>query len=433
MRDSDDATMTERTSRRGANPSVQAAAGLFRLEALRERDRRECAAFDRSPLASFWLVVAICVLLVGSLGVIARLPIARKATVPGRIELQDAGVQLFADGRRTLDALLVDVGDRVQPGTRLAVLASARRAATQKPGALARSLRAQQRALDATREHEVALAQARATAFALEADANLARRRALNVRRTQAAEALRLARAREDRAQALFNQGHAPAALREEATLSRLDYESTLTALEEEQQRLAVSERRIDTDIEAAESELARSLARLQFERERLSAEATRVRREEQQILFSPIDGVVSGVLAQVGATLERDRPVLTLLPEAHHYSAKLWVPAGTAGAVTEGQPVRLLIDAFPHQRFGSIFGRISHVNRSPLPVPAEQLAWNATGPAYEVAITMDTKHRLAVALKPGMTLRADISLEQRSLFELLFESLLSAIDRAAA
>lgn len=98
------------------------------------------------------------------------------------------------------------------------------------------------------------------------------------------------------------------------------------------------------------------------------------------------------------------------------------------AAFVKTGQYVRLLYDGFPYQRFGAGRGKVVQVSQSSIAAAdaAAPLAFNE--PVYVVRVSLTdpavTAFGEQVALKPGMTLKANVLLEERTIFEWIFEPL---------
>ena len=57
----------------------------------------------------------------------------------------------------------------------------------------------------------------------------------------------------------------------------------------------------------------------------------------------------------------------MTLLPDGASLLAELFVPSRAIGFVEPGQRVRLMVDAFPYQRFGTLGGRVETVSQAVL------------------------------------------------------------------
>jgi len=115
----------------------------------------------------------------------------------------------------------------------------------------------------------------------------------------------------------------------------------------------------------------------------------------------------------------------MTIVPTGAKLGAELAVPSSSIGFVKQGQHVRLAIDAFHYQRFGTVSGKIHTVSAS---------AINTQGPngstiaVYPVTVALDASSIVAYGrsepLVSGMTLSARIITEKQSLLEWLFEPL---------
>jgi membrane fusion protein len=95
---------------------------------------------------------------------------------------------------------------------------------------------------------------------------------------------------------------------------------------------------------------------------------------------------------------------------------------------------VRLMIDAFPYQRFGAYGGTVDVVSQAVL-APNEVFGHvPVKEPSYRVTVRLDRQTIDAfgrqVPLQPDMTVQADIVLEERSLVAWLLEPILSVRGR---
>jgi membrane fusion protein len=123
-----------------------------------------------------------------------------------------------------------------------------------------------------------------------------------------------------------------------------------------------------------------------------------------------------------------------TLLPKGGKLEAQLLVPSRAAGFVDEGQTVRLLYDAFPYQKFGFHTGVVSDVSRTVISSTDLPIAPPTQEPVFLITVDLgrqdvDANNQL-YALQSGMTLSADIVLEDRKIWEWVFEPLLGAAEK---
>ncbi|PZP14121.1 MAG: secretion protein HlyD, partial [Sphingomonas hengshuiensis] len=144
----------------------------------------------------------------------------------------------------------------------------------------------------------------------------------------------------------------------------------------------------------------------------------------------APVDGVVTALTARIGQAVSQQQPLLLIVPAHAQRRAELYVPTSAAGFLAPGQPVRLAIDAFPYQRFGTVSARIREISTAAI------TRQGPSGPVPVYLVTADLADASVKAfgrkqpLLPGMTLSARIITEKRSLLEWLFEPLFAVRNR---
>lgn len=196
--------------------------------------------------------------------------------------------------------------------------------------------------------------------------------------------------------------------------LASIDRELEQARLQREQLPVQQSERLSQLKLNLADRE-----------RQRTEVEAQRA-----QVIRAPASGRVTALQASSGQIVDPNRPLLTIVPEGDELRAELFVPSRAIGFVEKGQGVRLMVDAFPYQRFGTYGGTVETVSQAIL-APNEVLGRvSLKEPAYRITVRLERQTIDAfgrqVALQPDMTVQADIVLEGRSLLAWLFEPLLS-------
>lgn len=185
------------------------------------------------------------------------------------------------------------------------------------------------------------------------------------------------------------------------------------------------------SDLQSAEQSLLRNKAA--SERDSASLLAQRAGLEKQRagsaaqqsyVLNAPIDGTVTAVTARTGQAADPKTPLMVVIPRNATLEARLSVPSRAAGFIAAGQPVRLAIDAFPFESFGTIEGTIASV------ASAAQIVQTSGGSqaVYLTDIAIPDPSIQAFGerrrLVSGMSLTARIVTQRRSLFEWLFEPL---------
>jgi membrane fusion protein len=197
-------------------------------------------------------------------------------------------------------------------------------------------------------------------------------------------------------------------------------------------EQLLARRRELPLQTQVAQGELERDMAELAQQQ----AENDSRRRIE---IRAPQDGIVTGVVAQPGQSVNAAVALASLLPADARLQAHLFAPSSAVGFVKPDQPVLLRYQAFPYQKFGLQAGQVAQVSRSPLqsselvgiPLPKAE---GEAEPLYRITVTLDKQAVAAYgreqALAPGMQLEADVLLDRRRLIEWIFEPLLGLASR---
>lgn len=148
-------------------------------------------------------------------------------------------------------------------------------------------------------------------------------------------------------------------------------------------------------------------------------------------VLRAPVAGRVTALTARVGQPAAPNEQLMVIVPANAKLRAELAVPSSAIGFVKRGQEVRLAIDAFPYQRFGTITGKVQTVSVS---------AVNAQGPSgttiavYPITVAFENNSVRAYGrsepLVSGMTLTARIVTEKQTLLQWLLEPLYAVLNR---
>jgi len=165
-----------------------------------------------------------------------------------------------------------------------------------------------------------------------------------------------------------------------------------------------------------------------------LEQRMTQTEGQERYIITAPIAGRVASLTAREGQMATGQAALATLLPEGGQLEAQLLVPSRAAGFVDEGQSVRLLYDAFPYQKFGFHSGVVSDVSRTVISPTDLPIAPAAQEPVFIITVGLDRQdvdaNNQLYNLQSGMTLSADIILEDRKIWEWVLEPILGAAQK---
>jgi membrane fusion protein len=245
------------------------------------------------------------------------------------------------------------------------------------------------------------------------------------------------------RQQLLDKQRERQQRLRDSGHVSAVDLEKSeaeALTLKAEQQTLArqkLQQQRLLDDAQSEQEQMPQNHADQQTllatQISELSQQITQWQNRQAYVIKATRAGIVSNLRARIGqqVTASQQTPLLTLHPEQGALSVQLLVPARAAGFIQQGQRLDIRFDAFPFQKFGIYSGRVTQLSDTVLlPGELQQVPVSVKEPVYLIVAQLDRDTVQAYgrdfALKSGMTLSADIRLEERSLLRWLFDPLYS-------
>jgi membrane fusion protein len=195
----------------------------------------------------------------------------------------------------------------------------------------------------------------------------------------------------------------------------RSQVERDLAAAKLDEPSIALRSRTQVEQVSRQISELREGLAQVESRRE--------------TVIRAPMAGVVTNIAVNRGQSIAADSPLAMVMPKGSGMHVELLVPTRAIGFIKPGQEVVLRYDAFPYERFGQYRGMVSDISRN-VWSPGERIGpISAKEPVYRVDVKLDNQNVSALgqdfALRPGMTVNADLLLEKRTLLEWIFEPVL--------
>ncbi len=350
---------------------------LFRQEVLdRQTDRLRGAVLLSQPLSQTLLTLFLVGCVTAALVFLVRHDYVRKQSVTGVLVPDGGLLELRAPASGSLASLYVTLDDEVQAGAPLFTLRLDHTLAGE--GGVTAQL------LIEVREQQAALRQQMH-----ELDALAVNEQGLLGLRTTALERA--------------------ANLRERGLLAVADYDAVYAQWLQQQSALGrLTLQRADLRSQAAE----------------LRKQEVRMAAEQDTTVRAPVRGRVVNLLRHEGTSVAAGEAVLVLVPEGAALQAELWLPSSASGFVSPGQRVNLRLDAFPYQKFGVQHARVLDIAESAVAPQA------GAPPLFRARAALEREDVLAFGvphpLRPGMTLSADIVVDERSLFEWLLEPLFS-------
>jgi membrane fusion protein len=216
--------------------------------------------------------------------------------------------------------------------------------------------------------------------------------------------------------------------IREEAVLTRRQQLAELDRVRASKLAALAETRRAMERVRAEAGAQSAGLAssRAEIEQRQVNAQA-----EQGYVLIAPVNGVVTAVTARRGQAVDGGQSLMAVVPSNSSPRAELHVPTSAAGFLAIGQEVRLAIDAFPYQRFGTVPARITQISATTV---LHDDASGAAVPVYLVTAELRRPWVMAFGrrqpLLTGMTLSARIVTERQSLLQWLFQPVFAVRNR---
>ena len=417
-------------------------ANLFRPEVLENRQRDWLGSIQLIRPVSLGLLTAFVVataLAVASYLVLGEY--TRKARVSGYLVPDQGVIRLMSPQAATLLEAHAVEGATVRRGDVLFVLSVGQSTLSGDTQAAVRSsLALREQSLQGAARQRGALEQTQLAALDRQIEDM---RRELGSMAAEAdlqRERLTLAQQAQARLESLRNDNFVSSAQVQTKAEEVLGLKAQMQALERQRSAhlreitaLQAQRRELPMRVQAQQGEIDRDLAAL-------AQQAAENEARQRIVVRAPQDGVVTGVLAQVGQTVTPSVAMASLLPANARLQAQLFAPSSAVGFVRPNQQVQLRYQAFPYQKFGHQTGSVALVSRSPLQgtelagLPMQAAANAASEPLYRITVTLDQQsvaaYGQAQALVPGMQLEADVLLDRRRLIEWLFEPVLGITGR---
>lgn len=187
----------------------------------------------------------------------------------------------------------------------------------------------------------------------------------------------------------------------------------------------------VTRELAVRKAELESRIVTKQSEKESLAKDLADLKMQQgAAVLVAPEDGVIVSGRIRVGDMLEAGKPVYELArPDNSCFEAV--VSANDVADVAIGLPVRMRLDAYDHQKYGTLSGKVSYISPDSKPLDAAQattpgkstIAQSAT---FTIRVQFDAQqvhvNQASVQAKLGLTGTAEIVTESESLLSVLLQ-----------
>jgi hemolysin D len=149
--------------------------------------------------------------------------------------------------------------------------------------------------------------------------------------------------------------------------------------------------------------------------------------------LIAPVDGVVQQVADRsVGSVLREAETLVTIVPDGADLYVEANVPSRDVSYLQVGDTVRVKLETYPFQRFGTITGVLTVINPDSQPLNENDAK---QGLVYRAQVKLNDNARTLAArgiiLKPGLVASAEIKTGTRSIASYILNPVLRITDES--
>lgn len=177
--------------------------------------------------------------------------------------------------------------------------------------------------------------------------------------------------------------------------------------------------------------------AELGKERGNLVAQLEKADKRKSLIeLSAPADGIVLEIPQRsVGSVVPAAEVMFTLVPLDSPLQAELKIPARDVGFVKPGDPVKVKLDAFPFQKFGTLQGEVTTVSEDAFTKDQGDLQTARMGSYYLARVKLASlkleRRADEVLIRPGSSLSGEIRIGQRTVMSYFVYPLIGTLDQS--
>ncbi len=407
---------------------------LFRKEALEHRkDRLYGDVVLLQPLSITVLVSIVVFVCLMILAILFWGSYARKETVRGYLVPDKGIVKTYAPQVGTIAKVHIREGDVIKEGDTLITLLSER---SMQGGSDIDTLLIKE--LTATQAHQLERIKAERSLLTSE---SLRLKSQIDGLKKELGQIEQSLKAQEDRMQILQTRVNGAKKLLDSKNLSQNDYQKIFEEFlvqKQQYQELLRGKSSRENALSQAQSELEQLPIKSESRINEIENNISELKQRHAEVagrraleIRSPIAGTVTALQAREGQWQATNTPLLAIMPKDALLQVELFVPSRAIGFIAENQRVKVRFDAFPYQRFGIYEGQIAVISKhvllpSELPAPLVELK----EPVYRLTVNLNQQHvnayGKAFPLQAGMSLEADIILENQTLFEWILDPLTS-------
>jgi multidrug resistance efflux pump len=154
---------------------------------------------------------------------------------------------------------------------------------------------------------------------------------------------------------------------------------------------------------------------------------------DTQYTVNAPSAGIVDNLQIETGKSVSFNQVLTQIAPLKSSFYIQLAIPSHQVAFLQKNQQVRIKVDGFAYQKYGSLLGIVTHISEQVIsPSDVDGMSTGSNLPVYLVNVDIEYKQANStiddIALRSGMTVSASINKQESTILEWLLAPLLEAI-----
>lgn len=413
---------------------------VFREEAIAHQGHSlhgSVALYQPLPLIVF--VALGLVVSISTIAFVSLASIARKETVVGWLSPSAGLSEVYATRSGVVDRVLVSVGQSVAPGQTLGSAIVDIAGQNGSVGGLSQ-VEARKRLAEINAQLSLTKSRNRAEMYRLSDRENTLKIQIgqAEVQRLRIDEQVRISQQELDRLMPVVSRGFISVSDLTRKKQALLALQGSSDELERQITSLRQSLAEAKRDTFALPASAAIEASQLRSGLSSLRQNLAEMDVQSRNIYKSPVSGVVAYSNARVGQAISSTTPLFTISPRSSILEAVVLVPARSIGLIRKGQLVKLMIDSYPYQHYGTLDARVFEISGTALTPNQMTIPVEMKESFYRVVVRSKNRSRglffgSSLPIQSGMTVKADIVVDRRTLLDWMIEPIVAAGQRAAS
>lgn len=224
--------------------------------------------------------------------------------------------------------------------------------------------------------------------------------------------------------------------------LQQRKFQTQLLQLQSQLDETDMERGKLKSGLEQSIAELSQNHSMIMQAKLKFEEAKRRFREKKSSIMFDRTstilasrDGVVSEIDINDGEHVSAGELIaLVSSGQDRHSEAVLWLPTRAAGMVVPGAQVNVSIDAFPAEKFGIVHGTVVRTTSAALSPEVLPTFLQSKEKMFKLHVRLSSSKLTADgrdhSFLPGMQIKADIVLENRTILQWIFKSVIAAKSR---